>query len=150
MRVEVHNGQKALEISFPAVRSLVRAILNRYGSLADSMHVHFVSTERICQLHADFFNDPSVTDCITFPFEKPPVGIKYLLGDLFICPQTALKYAKRHKIDPYRELSLYIVHGLLHLLGYDDIDPKERRKMRRAETECLLILESRGLLLKHE
>lgn len=148
MRVDICNEQNALEISFPAVRSLVRAILNRYGVVADAICLHFVSTERICQLHEEYFDDPSITDCITFPLEKPPEGMKYLLGDLFICPQTACAYANRRGLDPYRELSLYIVHGLLHLLGFDDLDPKKRLGMRRAEREALLILTARGLLLR--
>lgn len=148
MYVGIRNQQTALGISPPAIRSLVRTVLNRYGVRADAMYLHFVSTQRICQLHADYFNDPSVTDCITFPLEKPPEGVKYLLGDLFICPETALKYAKRRSIDPYKELSLYIVHGLLHIIGFDDIDPKDRLQMRRAERECLMILESRGLILQ--
>lgn len=148
MRVDICNEQDALEISFPAVRSLVRAILTRYGVFPDAICVHFVSTERICQLHAEYFDDPTVTDCITFPLDKPPIGVKYVLGDLFICPQTACAYAKRRGLDPYRELSLYIVHGLLHLLGFDDIDPKKRLEMRRAERESMLILQFRGLLLR--
>lgn len=148
MHVGICNEQEALTVSRPAVRSLVRAILNRYGVLADAIHLHFVSTQRISQLHAEYFGDPTTTDCITFPLEKPPEGAPYLLGDLFICPQTACVYAKRHGLDPYRELSLYIVHGILHMMGLDDIDPKQRREMRRAERDCLLILESRGLLLK--
>ena len=148
MHVGIRNQQKALKVCPSAVRSLVRVILNRYGVLADAVHVCFVSTKRICQLHAQYFNDPSTTDCITFPLGKPPEGVPYILGDVFVCPQTACDYAERRGLDPYRELSLYIVHGLLHLIGFDDIDPKERLAMRRAERDCLLILESRGLLLR--
>ena len=71
-----------------------------------------------------------------------------MLGDIFVCPETAVRYAAEHGLDPYVEATLYIVHGLLHLLGYDDIDPADRRFMRRAEARHMKKLQAQGLVLK--
>lgn len=101
--------------------------------------LHFVTEKQISLIHKDFFNDPSPTDCITFPIdplreEKTP---DHLLGEAFICPKTALDYAKRHQLAPRAELFRYVVHCLLHLVGYNDLQPDERAKMKRKERFCL-------------
>ena len=57
-----------------------------------------------------------------------------ILGDIFVCPKTAIDYAAKSGQDPYLEVRmLYIVHGLLHLMGYDDIESQDRKRMRAAE-----------------
>ena len=70
-----------------------------------------------------------------------------VLGEVFVCPHTALLYSQQHNLDPYRECTLYIVHGLLHLLGYDDISDADQKKMRAMEEKCLAYLEQRSLIL---
>ena len=96
------------------------------------MGVYFVTMKEICRLHDQFFNDPSPTDCITFPIDLDPATADRYLGDIFIAPEAALAYP-----DPYEETTLYLVHGLLHLIGYDDLTPIEKKKMRRKEKSCM-------------
>ncbi len=102
--------------------------------------IHFVTEKKICEIHKKFFNDPTPTDCITFPIDS------HTLGEVFICPKTAKIYAKEHRIHPQEELHRYIIHCLLHLIGYDDIQPQERAKMRRKENACLKKLTESQLL----
>ena len=92
--------------------------------------IYFVGIRKITQLHADHFQDPTPTDCITFPLNED------ILGEIFVCPKAALDYNPKH---PYEETTLYIIHGLLHLLGYDDIDTKERGRMRREEKRLMAL-----------
>ena len=68
---------------------------------------------------------------ITFPLDQD------FLGEIFICPKTALLYNPQH---PYQETTLYVIHGLLHLLGYDDISSKERTIMRREEKKLMTLV----------
>ena len=100
---------------------------------------HFVSEPRICTIHKKYFNDPTSTDCITFPIDPPVKKAPpfHLLGEAFICPKTALEYAKNHHLNPYEELLRYVIHCLLHLLGYDDIQSDDRAKMKKKENVCL-------------
>lgn len=108
---------------------------------------HFVSEAKICALHKEFFNDPSSTDCITFPIDPPNEKKAFhLLGEAFVCPKTALKYAQNHRINPLEELTRYVIHCLLHLLGYDDIQVEERAKMKRKENLCLKKLVQNNLI----
>ena len=66
------------------------------------------------------------------------------LGDIFVCPAAALRYDPK---DPYKETLLYLVHGVLHLLGYDDIEPAAKRKMRKMERKCMDHLKQLRLII---
>lgn len=105
----------------------------------DEVSFYFVSETAICKLHQDFFNDPSSTDCITLPIDstEKKEGDYHVLGEAFICPKTAIVYAKKHQIDPYEEVYRYVIHCLLHLIGYTDTSRKERARMKRKESACL-------------
>lgn len=127
--IEVYNRQKSLPISSPAVKKIVGAVLALQKQACDEVTMHFVTSKKICELHEKYFNDPSTTDCISFPLDDPQTEQKYtILGEVFVCPQTAIHYAQEHGVDPYEECTLYIVHGLLHLMGYDDLEPKEKKR----------------------
>ena len=69
------------------------------------------------------------------------------LGEVFVCPKTAIEYAGEKKLPIYEELSLYVVHGLLHCLGYDDLEPAKRRIMRKKEKSCMDLIRTKDLIL---
>ncbi len=148
LKISIHNTQRDLPLSAPHVRKVVSFLFNALKISTDEIIIHFVSEAKICRLHKDYFNDPSSTDCITFPLDSPLHQKKTdrILGEAFICPKTALTYAKRLRIDPYEELYRYLVHCILHMIGYDDIHPNERAKMKRKERTCLKKLDEAGLL----
>lgn len=68
-----------------------------------------------------------------------------LLGDVFVCPETALEYVKTTQENVYHEITLYTIHGLLHLLGYDDKEDDERAEMRAEEARYLEHVAAKGL-----
>lgn len=121
------------------MRKAISFLLKELKVSTDEVSFYFVSERKICQLHKEFFNDPTSTDCITFPLDPPDEKKEayHVLGEAFICPLTALTYAKLHKINPHEELYRYVIHCILHLIGYTDVDPKERAKMKRKEKACL-------------
>lgn len=135
MKVYFENLQTDLPIQTDAISPLVEAVLALEGCNCDEVGIHFVDPDEICNLHYQYFNDPSLTDCISFPIDgisEDVIGYR-VLGDVFVCPKVAMEYAAKRKGDAYREASLYVVHGLLHLMGYDDIEEKDRVDMRAAE-----------------
>ncbi len=69
-------------------------------------------------------------------------------GEIFVSVDTAQTYATRKNLDFSRELALYLVHGYLHLAGFDDLVPAKKQKMRRAEKKALQILEAAAALPK--
>jgi probable rRNA maturation factor len=121
------------------VKKAVSFLLKELKISTDEIIIHFVSLQKICRIHEEYFNDPLPTDCITFPMDshRDQTSSFHILGEAFICPKAALEYSKRHRIDPLEELYRYIVHCLLHLIGYDDIQAEERARMKRKERACL-------------
>lgn len=150
MNIDIYNKQKDLPISSRVVKKIVKAVLALEGCLCDQIAVYFVTTKEICKLHDKYFNDPSVTDCISFPMDNFifEIGDK-MLGEVFVCPETALHYAEEHHADSFEECTLYIVHGLLHLMGYDDTNPKVKAVMRKAEKKHMDHLKKLNLILKN-
>ncbi|MDR3624891.1 MAG: rRNA maturation RNase YbeY [Chlamydiales bacterium] len=135
LNVQVFNQQSSLAISSTSVQKVVSCLLLEFcNKKYDEVNIYFVGEEEICKLHEEFFDDPSPTDCISFPMDTEDDESEYLiLGDIFISPKAALDYVSLDSKDVYEELTLYLVHGLLHLLGYDDINEADIKKMRAAE-----------------
>ena len=150
MKINLNNQQKDLSIDLYTVEKILKSILLEEKVVCDELGIFIVDAARICQLHEEFFQDPSLTDCISFPIDtETDLQDTYrVLGDAFICPYTAIEYATAIGKDPYHECTLYIVHAVLHLLGYDDIDPQDRLEMRKAEARVMQVLESKNLILK--
>lgn len=96
----------------------------------------FLTDGALAQLHADFMDDPSTTDVITFEGDTA-AG---LAGEICVSADTARAYAREHGHDFATELTLYLVHGWLHLAGYDDLQPAKKRRMRAAEARALKLL----------
>ena len=134
IKITICNEQKKLKIYPTKVKRLVKLILENEKVFTDEVILHFVNKTKIKKLHKDFFNDPSETDCISFPIDLPnEKRFHHILGEAFICTSVALSFAKASNTDPYEELSLYIIHTILHLMGYDDIKKKDIKKMRKKE-----------------
>ncbi len=144
MNIHIIDQQHSLTLSPTAVEKVVAAVIAYEGQRCDEVAVYFIDNNAMCRLHEEYFDDPSPTDCISFPIDSEAASYR-VLGDIFVCPDTAITYAQEHRGDPHRETLLYIVHGLLHLMGYDDIDPKDEVQMRAAEARHMANLEALGL-----
>lgn len=124
---------------------MIPFLLQELKIYTDEVILHFVTKSKMGKVHEIFFSDPSPTDCMSFPID-PPLKEKstkahHILGEVFVCPQVAIEYAEEENLDPHMETTLYVIHGLLHLLGYDDLDPISRKEMRKMEKKCLKLVE---------
>ena len=81
----------------------------------ECVEISVVDDDTIARVHAEFLDDPSATDVITFPY-----------GEILVSCDTAARYAALHGLSPQQELFRYMVHGLTHLHGYLDASPEER------------------------
>ena len=105
----------------------------------------FLTDAALAQLHADFLADPAPTDVITFAGD-PAHGTA---GEICLSVDAALRHVRALAPRPSplafsTELTLYVVHGWLHLAGYDDLQPAKKRQMRRAESRAMRLLQSFG------
>ncbi|MBS0623529.1 MAG: rRNA maturation RNase YbeY [Verrucomicrobia bacterium] len=149
MEIAVLNQQEDLPIDPLSVESVVAFVLEQMKTQPDEVSIYFVSEDEICSLHKDFFNDPAPTDCISLPIDPVRTAAYQHLGEIFVCPKTAFRYLELTSADKtvYQEVTLYVVHGLLHLLGYDDLSKEERKKMISQQNLLLQKLLLNNLLI---
>jgi probable rRNA maturation factor len=150
MIIHIHNSQKDLSFSLATLKKMIPFLLEKLDVHTDEISLNFVSKKRMGIVHDEFFSDPSPTDCMSFPID-PPSETKiphHVLGEIFVCPKVAIEYSEENNTDPYTELTLYVLHAILHLIGYDDIDPEDRKEMRVMEKECLSIVAPFSLKIK--
>lgn len=92
----------------------------------------FVDEKVIQEINRDYRNIDKVTDVISFAFEDTP-NIVYndirILGDIYVCIPRMVEQAQMYNHSEKRELSFLVVHGLLHLLGYDHQNKEDETKM---------------------
>lgn len=143
--IRIVNRQKDVAISASQLKKIVDEVLHFEGSYCEEVSIHFVSAKKIALLHQQYFGSPSVTDCISFPIDASGETCS-ILGDVFVCPKTAIEYVALHGGDLYEEIILYVIHGLLHLLGYDDLNATDKRKMRRRESKHMSNLREKNLI----
>lgn len=143
------DDQEALPIDLDAASQLVTTFLKWRNVQCNEVTICFVTKKSISKLHADHFDDPTPTDCITFPIDSPEEGGEgpRILGEVFVCPEVAIEYTQKEGGDPYEEVSLYVIHGLLHLLGFDDIEKEDREEMRREEKSAIDYLKKNKVML---
>lgn len=144
--------QTSLSISEPALLlapdSLTRCIacLDAFPDFVvppGSLNVAFLNPPQCQSLHDRFFADASLTDVMTFPGDPGDAHA----GDIAICPAVAVAAAPRHGLSFARELSLYLIHGWLHLAGLDDQSREDQAAMRTAESRLMAFLCAQKALL---
>jgi len=97
--------------------------------------VSVVGDRAIRRLNARYLRSRKTTDVLAFNLDAP--GPIRLLGEVIVCADTASRQAKRVGVSVALELDLLVVHGLLHLAGWDDHEPREARLMHEREREIL-------------
>src|SRR3954467_8105529 len=136
MPITIINRQRAVRVDLASLRKFARRALieclklqrRNLGLLADlpEVSVVLVSDKRIAEIHRRFMNDPAPTDVITFDH-----------GEILISTQTAKRQARQFGTSLARELRLYLVHGLLHLSGFDDKTRKGAAEMKRVQEKLV-------------
>ncbi len=147
MKVTIINNQSVLKINKKKIEKQVKTILKEENISTDEVILNFVDVKTIKDIHLKYFNDPSTTDCISFPIDSPKEKKWcHILGEAFICTKEAIKFSKRYKITPYEELTLYVIHCILHLIGYDDINKKDISIMTEKENYYLSLLKEKNII----
>lgn len=116
------------------VRKVVDAALAHGGRRGARLSVAFVDDPTLAQLHEQTLGDPSVTDVMSFELGEEGGGP---CGEVIVSVDRAHAVATQRGVPIARELALYVVHGTLHLCGYDDHGEADRARMRAAESEIL-------------
>jgi len=138
--VQIHNPVEPLSFDESEIVALFH-FLDESASCQipdGELSIACLNEKAHCQLHADFLDDPSPTDVITFQGD-PDEG---MAGEICVSVDMAKSYAETHGEDFSKELTLYLVHGWLHLAGFDDLTEKDRQAMKKEEHVCMTNLET--------
>ena len=135
MSIDISN-ESGIEVDNAALIRLATFALDqlRIHPLAE-LSILLVDEGTMSAYHEKYLGEPGPTDVLSFPMdelrppeddEEPPAG---LLGDVVLCPAVTARQAREHGRSPDAEAEYLLVHGLLHLLGYDHAAPDERAEM---------------------
>jgi probable rRNA maturation factor len=123
--IDLSDRQELTVDHQPLVALAERTLLGE-GIVDVELSVSLVSTAEMAGLHERYMGEPGATDVLSFPLdEQAPDGGPRLLGDVVICPEVAASQNE----DLQAELRLLLVHGILHLLGYDHETDGDRARM---------------------
>ncbi len=153
--LQIRNRQRARAVNLPLLRQITRHLLTEHFHAAEcELCIHFIAAREMACLNETFLQHEGSTDVITFDHSPhaPSPTHHALHGEIFISLDDAIAQARQFRTTWQSELTRYVIHGLLHLAGYDDLEPAARKKMKRAENRMLRAMEKKfkvaGLSLK--
>ena len=131
------SRQRVRRVHTAMLRRVARWLLEDSLGVSDyEICIHLVGADEMARINQAFLQHEGSTDIITFDHaESTQAGT--LHGEMFICLDDALKQAREFKTSWQNELTRYVIHGVLHLRGYDDLKPAARRVMKREENRLV-------------
>jgi len=141
MKVDIRDLQARVKIDTKKIVQRAEFVLSKMGEDKGELSLLFVADSYIRQLNSKYRDVDSKTDVLAFsmregyglPKESP------ILGDVVISTETAKREAKKRGVSIQSEIELYLIHGILHLLGYKDERASDRKKMKAKEKELLRV-----------
>ena len=142
IRLSAVNVSRCYFLNKKKLRDTVKFVLNYVGISTANLSIVFVTDSEIKHLNYLYRKRNKPTDVLSFSMQEGRrlKGDSSILGDVVISVDRARKQARKFGSTFKREIFLYIIHGVLHLLGYDDEKPSSRRRMQRKEAEILEVL----------
>jgi len=132
MEVELYFDNIDYDIDLVKYNSVIQKICKELKLNIVSCNVVFVNDTKLSEMHEVYLNDPSPTDVITFN-----LGEEQIDGELYISLERAIDHAQKYKVTIEEEILRLIVHGILHLAGYEDLDDKNRVIMKQKEDKIV-------------
>jgi probable rRNA maturation factor len=134
--VQITKNFKNIDIHLPKLKKLVKVICNRFKLSKATISIAIVDDAQIRKVNKQFLNKDRPTDCLSFNLsDKKKNSLKSF--ELVVNGEMAVKEANLRGHSSEAELALYITHGLLHNLGFDDSTQDHARKMHDTENEIL-------------
>jgi len=125
---------KKLNFKKSIVREVVLKLSKELGFSISSVNVSFVDNKEILELNGKYLNHHFTTDILTFNYNESNSDLD---GEIIISYDEAIENAKRFNITGKEEYLRLIIHGILHLVGYDDQQKNDKLKMKRKETSLV-------------
>lgn len=127
--IEVINTHPKIKLAKNPVRKMVQEIFRELGLSFQALNIVVVNDEHLRNLHRDYLSDDSYTDVMTFNLSEGNA----IEGEIYISADRAAVQAREFGVTLSEEVGRLIIHGLLHLAGYQDLEPPQRAQMREKE-----------------
>jgi probable rRNA maturation factor len=143
-QISFRNAQGTRKLNINFLRRITRDLLESKLELSRyELTIHLVSRKKMAELNEFFLRHAGSTDVITFDLREG-YGDEFqscdLAGEIYISVADAMDQGRQFSTPWTEEIARYIVHGVLHLQGFDDLLPEKRRKMKREENRLLRAL----------
>jgi rRNA maturation RNase YbeY len=141
MDIEIQNDQEVCNVDSENLKTHAEVFMRTLGRLDDELSVLLVDDETIKNLNRQHRNIDSATDVLSFPQIEGDEFISHILGDVVISVETAERQATEHHFSLEQELVLLLLHGLLHLLGFDhERSPQDEKLMKEKTWELFALI----------
>ena len=139
MKLQIENSQNKIKIDKRKIRSTVLKVLKILDCPDKEISISFVDDKNIKQLNKQYLGKDQATNVLSFSLQEGEYGDinPQILGDIIVSVETAQRDALYGKLNIAQEIDFLIIHGILHLLGYnhENTTKKEATKMRQKEKE---------------
>lgn len=134
-RVDIANRQSNLPCERTAIRRVVANVLEEETELQSTdLSIAIVDEERTREVNKTFLGRTGTTDVIAFTYHRDETQLQ---GEVVVNADEALRQSETTGHDAASELMIYVVHGVLHLIGYEDCTPELRNRMNGRAVELL-------------
>jgi probable rRNA maturation factor len=147
-KISIHTPQEIVAPDRTRMREIVRAVLEGEDVKDYEISLAFVDNPTIHRLNMQYLDHDEPTDVLSFPYSS--ASAKKLEGELIVGVEIAKEQAAERGHDIQAELALYVIHGLLHLCGYDDKSTMAEKEMRERERHYLRALALPDIAEKNE
>ncbi len=150
--IAIANRQRVRKINLRLLKQITAAALEELKIGRAELGIVLPGAREMTLLNEEFLGHEGPTDVITFNYKNPDAGMQNpeagIHGEIFVCVEEAERQRKEFGTSWQSEVVRYVVHGILHLRGHDDLKPEARRKMKREEGRILDKLSRRFALSK--
>ena len=135
--LEIHAAHPSRTLDANAVEAAVGAVCAGEGVRLASLSIVLADRETVWAVNRDWLAHDHPTDVVSFGLDEAAQARGEIDGEIYVDLDTAAERAPEFGATPHQEALRYIVHGLLHLVGYDDGTPEAQAQMRRLEDRYL-------------
>jgi len=135
IEVNIEDEFAGVDYELAQLQQIIKAVSGEFGVDRACINIIVVGDEKIIEVNKQFLSKDSATDVISFDLSDEKCDVR--LFDIVVNAERAIRQAQKRGIDSKAELALYIVHGLLHNLGFDDMTEADAAKMHQMEDKIL-------------
>ncbi len=142
MTILITDNQGIIDIDLSHIELVLNRILKTLGNEGCEISITFVDDARITDINREYLGRNHPTNVISFSMNEGEFAEvnPAVLGDIILSTETAFRDAKSENLSPEDEIDYLLIHGVLHLLGYDHELPEDAEKMKKREKEIFFAL----------